>query len=144
MNWGYKILIVYIVFVAGILLLVFKSSSQNQDLVATDYYEQELKYQDRIDQSSRANRLSDTLRYDVQEKELVISFPPEMKGQNISANVLLYCIADKSKDVQHRYTISNAELRLPVSAANKGLHEIKISWEANAISYYNQHKILLQ
>ena len=45
MNWGYKILTVYIIFIAGILFLVFKSSNQNQDLVTKDYYEQELKYQ---------------------------------------------------------------------------------------------------
>ena len=51
MNWGYKILMVYVIFIAGILLLVFKSSSQNQDLVTEDYYEQELKYQQKIDET---------------------------------------------------------------------------------------------
>ena len=43
MNWGYKIVLVYIVFITGIVTLVYKSSAQNQDLVVNDYYEQELK-----------------------------------------------------------------------------------------------------
>ena len=49
MNWGYKILLVFAVFVAGILFLVYKSSNQKMDLVTTDYYEKELKYQQKID-----------------------------------------------------------------------------------------------
>ena len=49
MNWGYKILFVYIAFIAGILLMVFKSSTQKRDLVTADYYAKELKYQERID-----------------------------------------------------------------------------------------------
>ena len=63
MNWGYKILTVYIIFIAGILLLVFKSSTQNQDLVTKDYYEQELKYQQVIDATERANALSSEVKF---------------------------------------------------------------------------------
>ena len=45
MNWGYKIMLAYVVFIAGILFLVFKSSSQKVELVTENYYEQELKFQ---------------------------------------------------------------------------------------------------
>ena len=58
MNWGYKILMVYILFVAGIMVMVFMSSTQNTDLVTTDYYEKELVYQQKIDQISRTSALS--------------------------------------------------------------------------------------
>lgn len=75
MNWGYKILTVYIIFVAGILFLVFKSSFQKQDLVVHDYYEQELKFQQRIDETERANALSADVKYLIREKEIIISFP---------------------------------------------------------------------
>ena len=45
MNWGYKIILVYVLFVAGIVFLVVRSSMENTDLVTSDYYEKELKYQ---------------------------------------------------------------------------------------------------
>ena len=61
MNWGYKILLVYVVFVAGIMFLVFKSSSQKMDLVTTDYYAKELKYQQKIDAMNKVQKLSDTV-----------------------------------------------------------------------------------
>ena len=44
---------VYLAFVAGMGFLVFKASNQEFDLVTKDYYEQELKYQQVIDQSAR-------------------------------------------------------------------------------------------
>jgi hypothetical protein len=58
MNWGYKILFVYLAFVAGILLMVFKSSIQKRDLVTPDYYAKELKYQQRIDAVKKTQALS--------------------------------------------------------------------------------------
>ena len=59
LSWGYKITLVYIAFVAGMGFLVFKASSQKFDLVTKDYYEQELKYQQVIDQAANSSRLSE-------------------------------------------------------------------------------------
>ena len=64
-NWGYKIVLVYSVFVAGILYLVVQSSRQQMDLVTDDYYAQEIRYQEKIDQSKRASALSEPIRYQV-------------------------------------------------------------------------------
>ena len=58
MSWGYKILGVYLVFVTGIVFLVIKSSNQKVDLVTKDYYEQELMYQDKINETARASKLT--------------------------------------------------------------------------------------
>ena len=57
LSWGYKIAFVYIIFVAGIGFLVFKASSQKFDLVTKDYYDQELKYQEVIDQAANTAML---------------------------------------------------------------------------------------
>jgi len=144
MNWGYKILSVYIVFVLGILFLVYRSSSQNQDLVVQDYYEQELKFQKRIDETERANALSGEVKYEIKEKEITVRFPQEMRGKQLDAHVLLYCTADKSKDIQKDLSSSDALINVPLPAGNKGLHELKISWTANGTSYYWEHKIFIQ
>lgn len=144
MNWGYKILVVYIIFVTGILFLVFKSSNQNQDLVVPDYYEQELKFQQRIDETERANTLSTTVKYEISDHEVIIKFPEEMKGIKLTAHVLLYYTADKSKDIQHNFSTTDARVKLALPAVNKGLHELKINWMVNKISYYYEHKIFIQ
>lgn len=143
MNWGYKIITVYVIFVLGILFLVFKSFNQNQDLVTNDYYEQELRFQDKIEETQRANKLSTIVSYEIKGNELLISFPNEMKGKNLVASVLLYCTADKSKDTRHEYHTKDAKINFPIPAGNKGLHELKIDWIADNVPYYFQHKIMI-
>ncbi len=143
MSWGYKILFVYLAFVAGIVLLVIKASAENQDLVTTDYYEQELKYQDKIDESTRANALSTSVDCAINKDQLSIQFPPELNGVVVKATILLYCVADKTKDVQNNFTTENGVIHFSIPPANKGLHELKITWLANSVSYYYQHKIII-
>ncbi|MDO9375175.1 MAG: FixH family protein [Bacteroidota bacterium] len=141
MNWGYKILIVYLVFITGILFLVFKASSQNQDLVATDYYEQELKFQDRIDETARGNALSSKVAVQVLDQSLMIKFPPEMTGADITADVLVYCIADKTKDLKKTIETSTGVASLPIAANLHGLYDVKIAWRAKGLGYFFQQKI---
>lgn len=144
MNWGYKIMTIYIIFIAGILFLVFKASSQNQDLVATDYYEQELKFQERIDETARGNALSAKIAVQVRDQSVLVKFPPEMKGVDVTANIHLYCIADKNKDEEKTLETNLAAISFPIQANMHGQYEIKIGWRAHDKSYYYQQKIFIK
>ena len=144
MNWGYKILMVYILFVAGIMVMVFMSSSQNTDLVTTDYYEKELVYQQKIDQISRTNALSAKVGISVHEQAIHIQLPPEMNGLEVNADVQLYCPSDKTKDRKADFITRNGAITFPISVNNKGLYEVKINWTANKVTYYSENKIFIQ
>jgi len=117
---------------------------QNQDLVTTDYYEQELKYQSKIDEMERANKLSAPVKFEIKSNELLISLPAEMKGLDVSAQVLLYCTADKSRDIQMKFTTKDGMISMPLLPSNKGQHELRISWTADKVNYYNQQKLFIQ
>lgn len=141
MNWGYKILFVYAIFVAGILFLVFKSSTQNTDLVTTNYYEKELKYQDKIDQENRNNALSAPIQYEIKDHELLINFPADFKGKKINGTLVLYCPANEKKDISQDFTLQDDILHIHLPQENKGLFELQINWTADQLNYYFQHKI---
>ncbi|RYY67543.1 MAG: hypothetical protein EOO13_14440 [Chitinophagaceae bacterium] len=144
MNWGTKIVIVFSLFVSGILLMVFLSARQNMDLVVPDYYEQELKFQDVIDATEHAQGLSKKLVCSVENDTLQILFPPEMKQTQLKGMLWLYCIADKQKDAKQDFVIDSGLLKMPLGPLNKGLHEVKISWTAAAVNYYQEQKIFIQ
>ena len=57
LNWGQKMMLVFLVFVGGMSYLVYRCVKTNYDLVSTDYYKEELSYQQVIDGESRANQL---------------------------------------------------------------------------------------
>lgn len=143
MNWGYKIMVVYIVFIAGIGMLVYNATAQNKDLVVTDYYEQELKYQDKMDAITRSNALSASLICTLDSNMIRIRFPHEMQGKKISADVLLYTPSDEKKDIQKNIVTEDAVIYFNIPKNAKGFHRIKITWKADAVNYYFEQKIMI-
>jgi len=143
MNWGYKILIVYLVFVSGIIFLVFKSSSQKVDLVTTDYYDKELVYQQKIDAMKNADRLSDTIKYEILHNGLSIVFPKDFSGKTIAGNALLYCPSDENKDVTQNFSIKDTPVLLPVNITDKREYQLQLSWQSNGTNYYFEKKLLI-
>lgn len=143
MSWGTKILLVFAVFVTGMLFMVFKAGTFNNDLVTTDYYEQELVYQKTIQAVEQANALSAAPTFTVTNNHVLIKLPEEMNNQPITASVWLYCVANKSKDITQKFTTEDGNIRMPFLQGNKGLHEIKLSWSQKGRDYYYRHKLTL-
>ena len=143
MNWGKKILIVYIAFVAGIVFMVIKSSIQNTDLVTADYYDKELKYQEKIDEIKRSEALSAPVAYTIDNKGLTISFPKDFTGRQLVGEVVLYCPADEKKDVRKDFTVLDEPVQVAIPAGRKGLYELHINWKDGGVSYYVEQKIFI-
>ena len=51
MNWGHKLTIVIVLFVAGMLGMVSYAMMQDNEMIDDHYYQKELEYQDVIDAS---------------------------------------------------------------------------------------------
>ena len=143
MNWGNKILIVYIVFVLGIVFMVFKSSTQKTDLVTTDYYAKELKYQDKIDEMNRVQALSASVGFVIKDNELIIQFPKDFAGKKITGEAVLYCPSDENKDLKINFSVQDEPVKIKIPATNKGLHELHLSWQDGGITYYFEKKIFI-
>ncbi len=142
MNWGYKILFGYVIFIAGILFMVFKSSTQKIDLVTADYYAKELKYQEKIDEGNRVSALSEEIRYQIKDKEIAIYFPKDFAEKKITGTANIYCPSDEQKDLTQNFLLQDETLIIPI--INKGQFELHISWQVNSITYYFEKKIFIQ
>jgi nitrogen fixation protein FixH len=143
MNWGTKILIVYIAFVLGIIFMVYKSSTQNTDLVTTDYYTKELKYQDKIDEGKRVAALSDSVAYSIKNNALTIQFPKDFAGRQLAGEALLYCPSDENKDLKKSFKLKDESLQMQIPAGRKGLFELHLSWQDGSVTYYIEKKIII-
>jgi len=141
LSWGYKIMFVYIAFVAGMGFLVLKASSQKFDLVTNDYYDQELKYQQVIDQAANSSRLSAPLTIERNEGELRIRFPEEMKNKKKLVDFYLYYAADAKKDFRKSFELNENELVQALPVGMKGMYELKLSWQAEGVNYIFKKKL---
>lgn len=143
MNWGYKILLVYGVFVLGIGFLVVKSSTQKMDLVTTDYYNKELKYQEKIDAVDRVTHLSGDVKYEITNNMLHISFPKDFDGKKIEGEVTLYCPSNEDKDIRHKFSTGDTCMTMPINGNTKGNYQLQLTWRADHIDYYLERKLFI-
>jgi len=139
MNWGHKIIIVFVLFAAGILTMVTKSMRTRIEMVTPNYYAEELKYQQVIDGRREAGSLSSPVNINQSEEALELVFPPEMQGIALEGSVLFYRASDASKDVRLELH-PDAYGTMPVSKQRfrRGNYKVQLQWAAKGKSYFQE------
>ena len=142
MNWGYRIIVVFVLFAAGILTLVTKSINTKVDMVTNDYYAEELKYQQVIDGRKQAGQLSAPVKIGQSDSQIQFTFPPEMQGRQLSGNILFYKASDSRKDLTVPLH-SNVEGLVAISKQHlgKGSYQVKLEWDADGKHYFQEDNI---
>jgi hypothetical protein len=145
-RWPAALVIFYTLFIIVTLSIVVFSTFQRIDLVAEDYYEREIRYQQQIERMQRADSLSAPVswNYNRTEKSVTVRFPLEVTAREIKGNLLFF----RPSDARHDRVIS-----LQLSGGNSqtvsttqllpGLWKIKIFWEFNQKEYYTEGLLII-
>lgn len=142
MNWGNRLILVFLVFGAGMGYLVYRSMNTNYELVESDYYKQELRYQNVIDEHQSANALSAPVSIEKKDGELLLQFPEEMKNKSLSGELYFYCAYDSKKDKRLTLqTDSNGQQTIPAGTLLPGSYTVKIKWKNGEKSYYTEQTL---
>lgn len=142
LNWGNGIAFVYIAFVVLVGFMVYLTFGEKWDLVSEDYYEQEIKYQDKIDQKSAA--IADEIKpqLSIDGKQLVVKIPTDEAMAQLSGTIHFFRPSDASKDFQ--MTLSGEQLeKIALDRFSKGKYTAKIEWEINGKKYYNEQTLII-
>ena len=97
LSWGKGIFAAYAIFMVIVLGTVAFTTTVDVDLVADDYYEQELKYQDEIDKKNRTNNLTEQIEIILEKENLKLTYPKLIAG-NISGKINFYRPSDQKLD----------------------------------------------
>ncbi|MGN6435527.1 MAG: FixH family protein [Agriterribacter sp.] len=144
MNWGHKLTIVILVFVSWMAYMVYRCATTDFQLVEKEYYKNELRYQQVIDGTSRANKLSSQATVTRQHDKVIVQLPEEMKDRAVEGKLWFYCAYDAALDKNMQLEVnSRGEQVLDASAFEPGNYIVKIEWMCNDISYFTQQKLSL-
>lgn len=143
MNWGNKLVVVFIAFAGLMFFLVYNAMNTRYELVSTTYYQDELRYQDKIEGKLNASTISE-IEIDTDDDHLILQLPPNFISQSVKGDIWLYCKTDAQKDLrltlaaneQGQHLIPKKQLK-----ANKYL--LKLSWETIDKKYYTEKDIEL-
>ncbi|SHL90402.1 FixH protein [Chitinophaga jiangningensis] len=142
MNWGHSIIIVFVLFAAGILTLVTKSMRTKIDMVTKDYYSEELKYQEVIEGRTNAGSLSSLVKITQPAAAVAIQVPQELVGTPLTGTVNFYRPSDSGKDFSVPLNPDGTGTQIVGREKFiRGNYRVKVSWEMNNKPYYQEQVI---
>ena len=143
-NWGTKLMLVFSFFASAMILLVIMSMRQKVQMVAKDYYKDELRYQQVIDATSLANTLSAKVEITKEDGFIIVQVPHEMNGVVINGKLLFYCASESAKDQQIKLqTDVSGKQAISSSQFKPGNYTVKIEWQFNGKQYYAERPLTL-
>lgn len=144
MNWGNKIVIVFTVFVTGMIVMVVKAFQEEQQMVTSNYYEKELVYQQKIDAMKNLALLNDSVVVHQAQNVLVVKLPEAMHVKQVNAMVHLYCPFNEANDQHVQLTTNNGSLSMPLNNVQVGNYVVKTEWNDGEKMFYSENKIIIK
>ncbi|MES2774811.1 MAG: FixH family protein [Bacteroidota bacterium] len=142
-NWGKKLIIVYCSFVVGMLFMVYKTTRHKSEMVTTEYYEKELKYQEVINGLENANGLATAAKVVEDGDFIVLSMPSE--ALQAKGLVEFYRPSDASKDFSMPLVAgADGKQLFDRQKFTRGLYKVKITWNKDGKQFFAEQSLFIQ
>jgi hypothetical protein len=138
-NWGTGILIVIIIFLIAMISFVIFTTSHKVNLVEKDYYPKGLKYDNHMEKSANALALEEQVGVARSDSGLIITFPDFFLDKKLDGKVLFYRPSDAGDDKSFEIKLdTNLQQHIPAGSLVPGRYVIKIDWNCDSVSYYQE------
>ncbi|WP_324720774.1 FixH family protein [Salinimicrobium sp. HB62] len=144
-SWGTAIVMAIVGFIAFIMYFVVTmvtDEDYSHDLVVEEYYKTELTFEEQLDKTRNANRLSENIILEKSVDGMVITFPAELDPLDITGNVFLYRPSNKQLDSEIPLSLSSHQLLVPDNRLIDGRWNIIIDWEYRGEKFYFKEDII--
>ncbi len=145
MNWGNKLLLVFVVFGGMISYMVYRCMETPVDLVSSQYYKDELAYQKVIDGTRQANALSGKVVLEHVAGAVRLTLPVEMSGKAVKGRVVFYCPNDMTRDRSFPLdTDGSGRQKIVKGSVPNGHYTVKVNWESGGVDYFMELPFVIQ
>jgi hypothetical protein len=143
-SWGVKITILYSSFVGMILFMVYLTMQEKIELVAPDYYKQEIEYQGKINGMQNAGELmSGIIILPAKDKTIEINFPADFAA-NAKGDITFFRPSDSELDEQFVLQVgSDFKQAVQLKKGKRGLYKVKVNALVNNKPYYFEESFFL-
>lgn len=144
MNFGGKIIILYLSFVGLILTLVFMSYGQKVELVSADYYAQEINFQQKINATNNEKSLSGaSITHSINGNSVILKIDSVLLTNDFNGTVTFFRPSDSSKDFQLKMNFVNNEQIIDSKKLIHGAYKLQLSWTSNQKNYFKEEVLFI-
>ncbi|MTI31566.1 FixH family protein [Xanthovirga aplysinae] len=145
MNWGKSVALAFVLFAIMIIGLVVVCVKQDVNLVAEDYYKQEIAYQDRIDEIQNAKQMETKIQFVLNKKEHMANlvFPKEAGQEDLHGEIHFFRPSDASMDRKVVLALDlNGQQQIDISKLFPGYWKMQLSWTANGKRFFEEKSFM--
>jgi hypothetical protein len=125
--------------------MVLVSMNREVDLVAEDYYQQELKHEEQIQSAKRTTPFRDSLRVRLVGSSLLCTLPSVFSPDSTKGTLTFYRPADRKKDFTVPLVLAEGNSQaIDVSTLERGLWRVKVRWTYRDEEYFREEAIIIQ
>ncbi|WP_345259786.1 FixH family protein [Marivirga lumbricoides] len=138
MNWGNKIAVVFALFVALVITMVTISFNQDVNLVAENYYEEEIAYQSHMKKVANAMEWDTPIKVEQQGDVVYLYF---QNAGEVEGEITFFRPSDAKMDFKVDLEEENY---IPVEKLQSGVWQVDISWSKGEKAYHKEERIFIQ
>ncbi len=145
LTWGHGVIVALGSFIVFILFMIFifPNGQKNSELVSTNYYEDELVYQEVIDAKNNAATLTEIPQYKQTPAGIKITFPQTIMPEKKNVHFDLYRTDDANLDVKKDVNLDAANsVTIPKQILSQGSYTLKLRWKAQDKPYQVDYDVL--
>jgi len=128
LNWGYSIILFFVVFCSLMIAFMVFSFRQNNDLVTEDYYEKGADYTSQMEVNSRSVTYNDSIHLTDRTSHVVARFAKSIKEMADTINIYVYRPSDKRLDYTINALLHTDSLMIDKKQMAKGRYTITFNW----------------
>src|SRR5262249_39768795 len=144
--WPHAILAWFVVFSSAMAAWITFALRQTTELVSTDYYEEEVRFQNQLDRMNRtaAVRGEVAVLCDAAQAQVTLRLPADHVAQHPSGRIRFYRPSDARLDFEVPLALAEPGLqRIDVSARRGGQWKVRVQWKAGEQDYFFEQIVVL-
>lgn len=142
-HWGHKVALVYTLFAGFMIFMLIMSRQGHHQLVTENYYENELKVQDRIEASKNLSTADFDVKVRTTGGKVTVAFSEVDATFNPSGTIALYKPDDEALDETHALTLDEAHTMVIQPKGEIGRYTVQLSFTQDGTDYYLEKEVLL-
>jgi len=140
MNWGNRIVLAFVCFAGFIGYMVVRAFQEDFDLVAEDYYAQEINYEQKLVKLANTEATGRSVKIKQESSHVIIEFPDKLAEGTIEFYHPSRALFDKS----YKIDLKDGAQLIAKENLVPGNYRININWRAEGRDFLQESKIFIQ
>jgi nitrogen fixation protein FixH len=144
--WPASIIAFFAVALAGCGIFIAFCHRHPADLIAADYYEQEMQYQRQLDRlhNTQARASTASVTYEPATRQIAVALPADQANTGATGTIQLYRPSSLNLDRQLELAPGPTGLQtIDATGLLPGLWRVRVSWTVNHQDYFMDRRVVI-